>query len=299
LKTDEKILIPLFVILIPVIIGFIIWWTLQQPVSAITITLLLSILSLSINMHFGIKNNHNNLKEILGIKSLCENKFMKENCEEMAIAYQEVLDKKNLYFNEQAIDIITKCKTELSQLKEGHIIIKKDQILGKKDDLIKKVEKSLCATSLDILYPAFWDPSHGEKYKNEHISALHRGVNITRIFILENLETLENGLKNEISTQIDFANNNKSDSVSNSNMGKFEVKIVTYKKLTDNSVPIKDFGIWDEKLVFYINANPDKNMRDADVYINDEEIKNAKTLWKTINLLAKPADEFLPSRKKE
>lgn len=191
-------------------------------------------------------------------------------------------------FHKWAQDIIADCEYKLRQLAHGEF----RSSMGARYDIgrLNQAKKSLRAVYLGAIYQPDWVTSPEEaRYYNENLDAIKRGVEITRIFILDKSKILDN-LNGSVKDKVilDTMQRQKKDGIL--------VKIAWQSDVVASAGPevLKDFIILDELEVDAREYAPESNY-DIIIWRNAAKIQYYERVFLNLERYSQTLDKFLKS----
>jgi hypothetical protein len=260
MKTQrKKIVYSVTGVLASIVIGIIAWVISSDPMSSLVVSLLGVLLVLHLESRYQSEMHAQHIFRILQLRiSLSKETDFTSKMIKLSSSYLTLKESSHEIFIKKAEQHLSETIELFQDLSKGHMSIDANEVVLVAIHLIDNLKRSIFATSM-VKLEDFWFRGFGEKYIEKHKQAIKRGVNITRIFIVEDFSVFEDmRLRKLINDQINMS---------------IDVRI-----LWNSQTPpeyLLDFGIWDDEIVFYIKFDLNFQMSGADVYTDIRNIQKA------------------------
>lgn len=223
----------LFDVLVASFIGIVAWLVTGDQVSSFIVSLVVSILLLLVEMRFQVASTRHDLATYAHF----DEKAMGDG--ELRIYMHDILDgyagiakSGDPVFLRRAKKVLAACSSEVGNLREGYYEDRAEEVMESILGIMKDTKTSLAATSV-VKVADYWSGGSGKEWVEANFAAVRRGVKITRIFILENIDSLDEEGRTQIQNQAD---------------GGIDVRIALSGRLDAHL--IIDMGLFDDKYLF-------------------------------------------------
>ena len=267
----------LFDVLLATIMGFIAWRITNDSVSSFLISLVVACILLIAEMRFQLRLAKEDIATIVGFqREALEEHFLLNMIKRVTEGYSDILASGNAFFLDRAKELISDCAAHITKLQEGCMEIGPEDIYSFTMQRFREANHSVFATSF-VKVADFWFRGVATEYLNENFKAVQRGVNIIRVFIVEDAADVTQQVIDLIRAQA---------------QGGIDVKIAFTQHLTPDL--LHDMGIFDGKYAEYLDLIPgSKEMRGARFYRNEAEVRRAIAIREHILQEAEGALEVL------
>lgn len=275
LKDIEFLKFILFDVLMATVFGLIAWIISKDNISSFLISLVVGSILLIAELRYQIVIAKDDLATMVGFeKEFFKDQFLLDKIQKIIKGYLNVKASGDTFFLNRAQDLIRKCNQDITNLQDGCMEIGPEEV--KLKDFFKETNHSIFATSF-VKTADFWFRSGGKEYLDKNFAAVKRGVNTTRVFIVEDIADITKDVRNLIRMQAE---------------GKINVRIAFTKNL--NPELLHDFAIFDDKYVLYLDLIPgSKEMRGARFYCSEGDLNKAKLIRERILLESEEYSEVL------
>lgn len=242
-------------ILVSVLLAIVTWLITDDAISSFIVGLLIEVLVLFIDFRHELLIELNDLSEAAKINELVSFHKRRKSFHRAFEDYSSIIDMNIPLFIDRADEAVVEFSNELHNLQSGKLDVPADQVQIKGAWILKNLKKKGFATAL-VRLDNFWLPESGQYYQSEVIKAAKRGLDLTRIFLIDNPENrISENFISIIGEQIDAGVN---------------VRLCFTKDLPDDM--IVDFGIWDENVIAYVNtAQYSDTIIGATIYCSEAE----------------------------
>lgn len=186
---DPILLIGLFISIaisvVMVLIG-------NDTIPSLTIGLLSTIITLIVDAIARIQKSEGLFLDATGLSKILTNKSIGASLQDITISYEKIKRYNFRHYDNIAQTAIDECRTKLSEIASGSVVVVAKTIQGygvKGIEQVRRDVKVIHIGSMD-----FWDSDFGRKYFELNQAAIKRGVQITRIFALAT-EDVQNSLE--------------------------------------------------------------------------------------------------------
>lgn len=195
----------------------------------------------------------------------------------LADNFAQTGDSRHPFFRKQAMEVLINANDRLARANAGsYQLTNTNDIQMEGLWLLKNLQKNLFATSL-VVMDDLWFRGHGGDLHRENLEAAKRGRDITRIFIVEDLHNLSDARLQSLAVQ----------------QRENGIKVLYALSSELPAECVRDFGIWDDTLVCYLEAGADRRTIElAGYHTSQDELNRALRLKARILDRAK---EFIPN----
>jgi hypothetical protein len=168
-------------IIISILVGVIMVLIGKDEVDSLIVGLLLTILTLMLDIFRSFKSHEQLLMENF---SLSDDPWLYSKVKDIFSSWKRIKSEvRDDFFLDKSRDVIEQCTRTISDLSKGRITLNMvDEILVA-SDLIKRSKKYARAVS-HISFDNWWRSEIGQQYLKDNIAMIEKDINIIRIFII-------------------------------------------------------------------------------------------------------------------
>lgn len=266
----------LFDVLAAIVVGVVAGVITGEPISSFLISLVVAVILLVVELRFQLGQAKETFAAALGMqREALEDPVLMQSLNQIMEGFSTVAASGDKYYKDMAQDTIAKCAADVAKLREGFTEIPIDDMMTQITRRLRETQQTVFATVLGRI-GEFWFTGAGKEYLQENTNAVQRGVKVTRVFIVENMEELTPEVHDLIRAQAEAG---------------FDVKIAFAHDLTHDV--LYDMALFDEKYAWYLDLIPGtREARGAKVYRDPGELRKAKTIRDRILRECMTAKEF-------
>lgn len=226
----------LFDVLVASFIGIVAWLITGDQVSSFIVSLVVSILLLLVEMRFQVASTRHDLATYAHFdeKSMGDPK-LRTFMHDVLDGYTGIANTGDVVFLRRAQKVMEECSAEMSNMREGFCEDHAEEVVDLLLNIIQETKKTVCATSV-VKMADYWGGGSGKEWVEANFTAIRRGVKITRIFIIESVDSLDQEGRAQIEAQ---------------RVGGIDVRIALANRIDGHL--IVDMGLFDDH--YYVVAD--------------------------------------------
>jgi len=262
------------------VLGFIIWFVTKDTSTSLIISLITGIIFLIVEIRFQLISVKEEIIDAVGIQvEAAKDEFLVTIVQKMIDDYYGICLEKDALFLKYAQDAMSGCIERLGQLREGQMPVSREEVYELDIALWDTVRIS--AFAMDFLNTSsYWTRGGGQKVLQKNEEAIARGVKITRVFILHNVDEITSDIKILIDLQAKKG---------------IDVKVAIVDDLAQDL--LQDMVVFDDKYVTYSDIVwGSSEMRGGKIFRSEAKLREAATIRNRILLECRDPKEFFQSQ---
>ncbi|MDY7080795.1 MAG: hypothetical protein SXV54_28260 [Chloroflexota bacterium] len=265
-------------VLISILVGATTWLITRDTLSSLIVSLGTETLILLIDLRSEIVDKFQDLSRAARLKDwVIGGTGEGEVVQDLIESYSAVLSDGEPFFIDRANEVVIETSNGLHNLRFGRMEVDSSLVQIKGAWILKHLHSSGFATAL-VRLDTFWFPESGQYYQDETLAAAKRGVPIVRVFLIDRQDV-------EISEAFLALMQEQADAG-------IDVRVAYTADLPPEIVA--DFGIWDEKIVGYVNTAPNSNKIVGATFLStDAERLRARTMRDRILQVSVPLGDVI------
>ena len=193
-------------LIVSIVIGIILWVIGQSNIAAITLSIIVSILGVTLDILGRLNEQEEKIAKMFNINKLLQSDpWLFTVINEISSDYSKSLNWNSELLNTRSKSILKKCADEVHQIAEGKFHASVEEEVRLNQDMLISAKKTFKATSF-VSASIWWETESTRKYLESHREIIKRGVRVDRIYIVSDMNELHE-CKDLIQYQLDMGIN--------------------------------------------------------------------------------------------